>query len=138
MPQDIPDPSRIIPDVPAGKMRVWDAEQKKVILVSAPTSGQDRITLSLRVHDAREKLDAAKSSGWATVQVDRADLTMPQADFLQKYVVPALGEIKLLQLTLPQAVEAATAPAPESHPAEAGASSHPAAADASAQGKPSP
>lgn len=87
------------PNIPPGKMRVWDPEQKKVILVDAPTGATDRITLSLRIHDAAEKQDATKSASWAVIEIARADLGMPKADFLAKYIEPALAQLKQLNLT---------------------------------------
>lgn len=92
-----PDPKPI--EVPIGKMRVWDAVQKKVILVDAPAGALDRITLTLRIHDAQEKNDAEKSTSWVTVEVSRDDLKMAKADFIAKYVEPALGQLKILELS---------------------------------------
>jgi len=86
-------------EIPAGMMRVWDPQQKKVILVTTPTAGPDRITFSMRVHDHAEKQDAAKSTSWVTTEVAREDLKMSQVDFLAKYVVPHLAALTQLDLT---------------------------------------
>jgi hypothetical protein len=94
MPQDkTPTP---IPEIPAGMMRVWDPEQKKVLLVPAPVAGPDRITLTLRLHDSAEKKDAAKSTSWAVVEIPREDLALSKAEFFEKHVAPAMD--KLIQL----------------------------------------
>jgi hypothetical protein len=58
----------------------------------------DDLTLTIRVHDPLEKQDAAKSASWAVVKVSRADVTMPLADFIAKYVQPAFGQISNLNL----------------------------------------
>ena len=86
-------------EIPLGMMRVWDPEQKKVILVPVPAGHVDKITLTLRIHDAAEKKDAKKSAAWATISVAREDLKMAKGDFIQKYVVPALDDLKLLKLS---------------------------------------
>lgn len=59
----------------------------------------DSLTLTIRVHDAQEKMDATMSSCWAVVKVDRADIQMPVADFVAKYVTPELKSLKNLKLT---------------------------------------
>lgn len=96
MPQDTP---RVVPEIPAGMMRVWDPEQKKVIFVPAPTVAENRITLTLRLHDAAEKHDAVKSSSWATIEVERDDLKMDEGHFIEKYIRPHLKQLKQLALT---------------------------------------
>lgn len=85
--------------IPAGMMRVWDPEQKKVIFVAAPPAGPARITLTFRLHDAAETQDNSKSASWVTVQVDRADLTIPKAEFIAKYIEPNISGLKQLELT---------------------------------------
>jgi hypothetical protein len=60
---------------------------------------EDTLTLTIRLHDPKEKTDAAKSASWAVIQVDRADLGMAKADFVAKYVTPALIQLTQLQLT---------------------------------------
>jgi hypothetical protein len=60
---------------------------------------EDTLTLTIRLHDPKEKTDAAKSASWAVVQVDRGDLGMAKADFMAKYVTPALTQLTQLRLT---------------------------------------
>lgn len=60
---------------------------------------QDTLTLTLRLYDPNEKKDSAKSTSWAVVQVDRADLQMDQGYFIEKYLRPNLVQLKQLELT---------------------------------------
>lgn len=60
---------------------------------------QDDLTLTLRVHDPKEKDDATLSASWAVVQVARADILLPVDDFIAKYLKPALATIKNLKLS---------------------------------------
>lgn len=98
MPDPKDTPQQQFVEVPVGKMRVWDPEQKKVIFVDAPAGAVDRITLTLRIHDAAEKKDASKACSWATIEITRADLTLPKAEFLAKYIEPALAQLTQLSL----------------------------------------
>lgn len=59
----------------------------------------DEVTLTLRVHDAKEKRDPTLSACWAVVKVPREDLQMKVADFCTKHIVPALKQIKNLKLS---------------------------------------
>jgi hypothetical protein len=86
-------------EAPAGKMRMWDPVAKKVIFVTAPPTGPDQLTFSLRIHDPQEKKDAAKSTCWVTLQIPREDLKMAKAEFIAKHVEPALAGLTLLQLS---------------------------------------
>ena len=88
----MPDP---IPpmDVPEGQMRVWDADQKKVILVPAPPSGPDMLTLTVRLHDPKEKRDPKKSAVWHVVKIPRAALSLSDADFAANHLLPAVPVI---------------------------------------------
>ena len=79
--------------IPEGQMRVWDADQKKVILVPAPPSGPDMLTLTVRLHDPKEKRDRAKSAVWHTVKSPRAALSLPEADFAATHLAPAAAVI---------------------------------------------
>ena len=81
------------PEVPDGMMRVWDAAQKKVILVPAPPSGPDMLTLSVRLHDPKERRDRAKSAVWHIVNIPRAALSLPEADFAATHLAPAAAVI---------------------------------------------
>lgn len=60
------------------------------------TTTDDTLTLTIRLHDPKEKTDPKKSAQWATVKVSRGDLGLPKNQFVEKYVEPALGEIKNL------------------------------------------
>ena len=59
----------------------------------------DQLTLTIRMYDPMQKADAGLSASWSVVNVDRADLTMKQADFVAKYITPALKSISQLKLT---------------------------------------
>lgn len=76
--------------VPDGLMRVWDPDQKKVIFVQAPPA-PDRLTLTVRLHDPKEKKNAKLAAAWASVQIPREDIDLSPADFVAKYM-PALVE----------------------------------------------
>jgi hypothetical protein len=80
-------------EVPEGQMRVWDADQKKVILVPAPPSGPDMLTLTVRLHDPKEKRDPKKSAVWHTVKIPRAALSLSDADFAANHLLPAVPVI---------------------------------------------
>lgn len=81
-------------EVPDGMMRVWDPAQKKVILVSAPPPGPDRLKLTIRLHDPREKKDAKLSSSWVRIDVPREDMALTPEDFATKYLVPAVPQLE--------------------------------------------
>lgn len=53
----------------------------------------DSLTLTLRLHDPKEKTDPKKSAQWSTRKVSREDLKLPQAEFIAKYLAPMLGEL---------------------------------------------
>ena len=79
--------------IPEGQMRVWDADQKKVILVPAPPSGPDMLTLTVRLHDPKEKRDPKKSAVWHVVKIPRAALSLSEADFAANHLLPAVPVI---------------------------------------------
>ena len=79
--------------IPEGQMRVWDADQKKFILVPAPPSGPDMLTLTVRLHDPKEKRDPKKSAVWHTVKIPRAALSLSDADFAANHLLPAVPVI---------------------------------------------
>jgi hypothetical protein len=62
----------------------------------------DELTLTIRVHDPKEKRDPSMSACWVTVRIPRVDVqglaALTVDAFLEKYVVPALGGIKNLGL----------------------------------------
>lgn len=53
----------------------------------------DTLTLTVRLHDPKEKQDAGKSTAWAVVQVRREDLQMSASDFSIRYLFPAAQQI---------------------------------------------
>jgi len=59
-----------------------------------PTQTKDTLTLSLRLHDPKEKKDAAKSTRWAVVDVPRTDLVLPFEEFMAQYVIPAFKKLE--------------------------------------------
>ena len=59
---------------------------------------EDTLTLTLRLHDPKEKLDAEKSASWAIVQVARGDLASGEDEFIARYITPALRQLKQLAL----------------------------------------
>ena len=79
--------------IPEGQMRVWDADQKKVILVPAAPSGPDMLTLTVRLHDPKEKRDPKKSAVWHMVKIPRAALSLSDADFAANHLLPAVPVI---------------------------------------------
>jgi hypothetical protein len=53
----------------------------------------DTLTLTVRLHDPKEKLDPQKSAVWKVMQVPRADLALPAGEFAAKYFADAVAEI---------------------------------------------
>ena len=60
------------------------------------SSTEDTLTLTIRLHDPKEKNDPKKSAQWATVKVFRGDLQLSKSQFIAKYVEPALANLKNL------------------------------------------
>lgn len=60
---------------------------------------QDVLTLTIRVHDPKEKADANLSACWVVVKVLRSDIGMPVADFVAKYIAPDMKQFRNLKLT---------------------------------------
>ena len=94
----MPDPAKpeILPPVPAvpdGMMQMWDPVGKKIVLVTAPPGGPDMLTLTVRLHDPKEKRDRAKSAVWHTIKIPRADLTLGEDEFLAKHLAAAVPVI---------------------------------------------
>ena len=71
-------------------MRMWDPVQKKVIFVTEPPSTGDWLTLTVRLHDPKERQHAHLSSAWHVVKVPRTDLKLSAEEFGAKYLMPAL------------------------------------------------
>lgn len=53
----------------------------------------DTLTLTVRLHDPKEKLDSKKSAQWVTAKVARPDLALSLEDFSAKYFRPAFQQI---------------------------------------------
>jgi hypothetical protein len=79
--------------IPDGMMRVWDPQQKKVILVSAPPA-PDHLTLTIRLHDPKEKQNAALAASWVVIQVDRVDMALAPEEFAAKYLLGAVAQLE--------------------------------------------
>ncbi len=60
---------------------------------------KDCLTLTIRVHDPREKQDLALSASWVTIQIPREHVEMSTAEFAAKYLHPALAKITNLKLS---------------------------------------
>ena len=86
-------PEILPPDVPDGMMQMWDPVGKKIVLVTAPPSGPDMLTLTVRLHDPKEKRDRLKSAVWHTVKIPRAALSLSDADFAANHLLPAVPVI---------------------------------------------
>lgn len=80
-------------EIPAGKMRVWDPEQKKVILVDAPPA-PDHLTLTVRLHDPKEKKNAKLSASWHVISIPREDLALTPPEFALKYLIGAVEQLE--------------------------------------------
>lgn len=63
----------------------------------------DTLTLTIRLHDPKEKKDPELSASWAVIEVPREDLEIGLADFLEKHVTPHLLKLKQLKLKAGQA-----------------------------------
>ena len=55
---------------------------------------EDTLTLTVRLHDPKEKNDAALSACWATVKIPRGDLELSAEDFAKKYIVPLVDQLE--------------------------------------------
>lgn len=54
----------------------------------------DKLILTIRLADPREKKSAALAASWITAQVDRADLQLAPDAFATKYILPRLDELE--------------------------------------------
>lgn len=59
----------------------------------------DKLTLTIRLHDEMEKTDKDKATSWVVAAVAREDLQIDEGLFIEKYLRPALRQLKQLQLT---------------------------------------
>ena len=53
----------------------------------------DDLTLTVRLHDPKEKRDATKAAVWHVVKVPRADLQLADQDFAAHHLLPAVPVI---------------------------------------------
>ena len=81
------------PIVPDGMVAMWDPVGKKIVYVTAPPAGPDMLTLTVRLHDPKEKRDPKKSAVWHTVKIPRAALSLSDADFAANHLLPAVPVI---------------------------------------------
>lgn len=79
--------------VPDGMMRVWDAENKQVILVPEPPR-PDNLVMSLRLHDPKEKSNAALAASWIIIHIPRSELTLSPEEFAAKHILPRVKELE--------------------------------------------
>ena len=59
-------------------------------------STDDNLTLTIRLHDPKEKTDPRKAAQWAVTKIPREDLKLSPRDFAAKHVLPALEQLTLL------------------------------------------
>ena len=52
----------------------------------------DDFILTVRLFDPIEKNNSKKAASWGMIKVPRADVNLPEDQFLQRYVVPALRQ----------------------------------------------
>lgn len=55
---------------------------------------QDALTLTLRLHDPKEKKNAKLSASWVVLQVPREDLQMQPVDFAAKHLLAAVAQLE--------------------------------------------
>lgn len=53
----------------------------------------DTLTLTIRLHDPKEKSDSRKSAIWATIKLPRTDLDLPMDDLIERHVLPAVKQV---------------------------------------------
>ena len=53
----------------------------------------DDLTLTVRLHDPKEKTHVHKSTQWEVLTISRDDLQLPRVEFIEKHVGPALDKI---------------------------------------------
>ncbi|HEY1800088.1 MAG TPA: hypothetical protein VGG46_04060 [Terriglobales bacterium] len=58
---------------------------------------KDTLTLTIRIHDPKEKKDAKLAASWVVVEVSREDLKLAPEQFAAKYVTPKLAELEQLK-----------------------------------------
>jgi hypothetical protein len=55
---------------------------------------KDMLTLTLRLHDPKEKQKPSLCASWVVVQVPREDLQLEPPDFAAKYLLPAVPQLE--------------------------------------------
>jgi hypothetical protein len=61
----------------------------------------DTLTLTVRLHDPKEKKNALMSASWVVVKVPRADLQLAAGAFAAKHIVPNLGSLAQIKQVVP-------------------------------------
>ena len=54
----------------------------------------DTLTLTLRLHDPKEKKNAKLAASWVIVAVAREDLALSPPEFAAKYLIPAVEKLE--------------------------------------------
>lgn len=76
----------------------------------------DTLTLTLRLHDPKEKKNAKLAASWVIVQVPRADLTLSPPEFAAKHLIPAVEQLEHFTGQRSGGSGTAAAPAPATDP----------------------
>ena len=58
------------------------------------TEEKDTLTLTVRLHDPKEKQDHKLSASWVVISVPRADLAMSAPEFAAKHLLPAVEQLE--------------------------------------------
>lgn len=54
----------------------------------------DTLTLTVRLHDPKEKVNHKLSASWVVIPVPRADLAMSAPEFAAKHLLPAVEKLE--------------------------------------------
>lgn len=54
----------------------------------------DTLTLTLRLHDPKEKKNAALAASWVVMQVPREDLQLSPTELAAKHLIPAVDQLE--------------------------------------------
>lgn len=55
---------------------------------------QDTLTLTVRLHDPKEKQNHKLSASWVVIKVPREDLAMSAPEFAAKHLLPAVEKLE--------------------------------------------
>lgn len=58
----------------------------------------DELTLTIRMHDPKEKTDPTKAASWVVLKVPREDVGLSAQDVVSRYITPSLGQLNQLHL----------------------------------------